>query len=384
MSTAALTVLHLATNRWWTGSADPTIQLASAQQAHGHRVLLAVPPGDRFDAKAREAGLTVLDGFHLRARLAPLQIARDAARLRRAAREHAVDVLHAHHSHDHWLAMLARPSVGGHRPPVARTFHTLRAVKRDAASRRLYRRTGAALAVSRQIEARCREAGFVTERVYWTPGTADLARFTGAGDARAVRDEFALGDAPLVVSVARLAPHRGHDLLLAGFRGLLDSLPSARLLLVGKGEMRERLERLVAEHGLARQVSFAGYRDRDLPAVLAAADCFALMAPGSDDSCRAALEAMAAARPVVARALGALPEAVVHGETGLLVPDDRPESVASALRPVLADRARARAMGTAGRRRAEQEFGAGRVVDIVERAYRSMLGRRPARASARR
>jgi glycosyltransferase involved in cell wall biosynthesis len=378
MTGGQLTVLHLATNRWWTGSADPTIQLASAQQSRGYRVLLALPPGDRFESKAREAGLALLDGFHLRARLAPVQIARDAARLRRAAREHAVDVLHAHHSHDHWLALLARPSVGGRRPPVARTFHTLRAVKHDAASRRLYRRTGAALAVSRQIEARCREVGFSAERVYWTPGTADLVRFAGSADGRAVREEFALGDAPVVVSVARLAPHRGHDLLLAGFRGLLDSLPAARLLLVGKGEMRERLERLVAEQGLARRVSFAGYRDRDLPAVLAAADCFALMAPGSDDSCRAALEAMAAARPVVARALGALPETVVHGETGLLVQDDRPESVASALRAVLADRAVARAMGAAGRRRAEREFDAARVVEIVARAYRAMLESRPA------
>jgi glycosyltransferase involved in cell wall biosynthesis len=377
MSSRALTVLHLATNRWWTGSADPTIQLASAQQARGHRVLLAVPAGDRFEVKARAAGLTLLDGFHLRARLAPLQIARDAARLRRAAREHGVDVLHAHHSHDHWLALLARPAVGGRRPTVARTFHALRAVKGDAASRRLYRRTGAALAVSRQIEARCRQAGFAAERVYWTPGMADLVRFAGA-DGRAVRDEFALGDSPVVVSVARLAPHRGHDLLLAGFRGLLTTLPAARLLLVGKGEMRERLERLVAEQGLVQQVRFAGYRDHDLPAVLAAADCFALMAPGSDDSCRAALEAMAAARPVVARALGALPETVVHGETGLLVQDDRPEAVASALRAVLADRTRAVAMGAAGRRRAEAEFGAARVVEIVERAYRAMLESREA------
>src|SRR5437867_7121605 len=119
MTAGALTVLHLAANRWWTGSADPTIQLASAQQARGHRVLLAVPPGDRFEAKAREAGLTLVEGFHLRARLAPLQIARDAVRLRRVAREQAVDVLHAHHSHDHWLALLARPRSGGRRPPRA-------------------------------------------------------------------------------------------------------------------------------------------------------------------------------------------------------------------------------------------------------------------------
>src|SRR5439155_18312779 len=94
-SPGPLTILHLAANRWWTGSADPTIQLASAQQARGHRVLLAVPAGDRFEGKAREAGLTLVEGFHLRARLAPLQIVRDAGRLRRVAREQAVEVLHA-------------------------------------------------------------------------------------------------------------------------------------------------------------------------------------------------------------------------------------------------------------------------------------------------
>src|SRR5262249_41828067 len=177
----------------------------------------------------------------------------------------------------------------------------------------------------------------------------------------------ALGDAPLVVSVARLAPRRGHDLLLAGFGRLVASLPAARLLLVGKGEMRDRLERLVVEQNLAGHVSFAGYRDRDLPAVLAAADCFALMAPGSDDSCRAVLEAMAAARPVVARALGALPETLVDGETGLLVQDDRPETVASALHTGLTDRPRARAMGAAQRRRGEPQFGAVRAVEVVAR-----------------
>jgi len=101
------------------------------------------------------------------------------------------------------------------------------------------------------------------------------------------------------------------------------------------------------------------------------------MAPGSDDSCRAALEAMAAARPVVARALGALPETIAHGETGLLVEDDRPEAVAAALREVLADRARARAMGAAGRRRAEKEFSPARAVETVERAYYAMLDARP-------
>lgn len=365
----ALTVLHLAANRWWTGSADPTLRLVLGLRARGHRVLLGVIPGDRFEVKAREAGLDLVAGL----RLGPRALAADTLRLRALVRREDVDLVHAHHSHDHWLALLARPARRGRgRPPVVRTFHTLRAVKRDRLATGLYRRTAAVFAVSRQIETRCREVGVAPARVFWLPGATDLPRFDADADPRPVREEFALGEAPVIVSVARLAPNRGHELLLAGFRLLLARMPSARLLLVGKGETRARLGRLVDELGLGRHVVFTGYRDRDLPAVLASADCFALMAAGSDDSCRAALEAMAAARPVVARRVGALPETVADGETGILVPDDRAESVAGALAAVLEAPDRGRAMGLAGRARVRTVFSSERSVDTVERVYRSL------------
>ena len=369
-----LVVLHLAANRWWTGSADPTIRLAVGLRARGHRILLGAMPGDRFESKAREAGLDLVDGLRLDPRSGPVAIALDVRRVRALVRAEAVDVIHAHHSHDHWLSLLARPWAGtdGH-PPVVRTFHNLRSVKRDRVSALLYRRTAAALVVSRQIGARCREVGFPPHRIVWLPGVADIGRFATGADPRPIREEFALGDRPVIVSVARLAPNRNHELLLDGFRLLLHAMPRARLLLVGKGEARDRLERLVGELGLGASVVFTGYRDRDLPEVLAAADCFVLMAAGSDESCRAALEAMAAARPVVARRVGALPETVVDGETGLLLDDDEPARVAEALAAVLADPARARAIGAAGRRRVEEHFGPARGVEILERLYRSLL-----------
>jgi glycosyltransferase involved in cell wall biosynthesis len=371
--TEPLRVLHLAANRWWTGSADPIIQMVSGLRARGHQVLLAVTPGDRFEAKAREAGLPLVDGVRLRPRLAPVDLARDVARLRALVAAEGIDIVHAHHSHDHWLALLIRPRRPGRvRTVLARTFHNLRSVHRSAAVRPLYRRTAVAFAVSRQIEARCKEAGFPAERVWWIPGAAD-PRFGAAANGQAIRAEFALGRAPVVVSVARFAANRRHDLLLAGFRRLVDKLPEARLLLVGKGEQRRRLEQLVADLGLSRHVIFTGYRDRDLPQVLAAADCFALMAAGSDESCRAALEAMAAGRPVVARRVGALPETVLDGATGRLVDDDQPESVAAALADILSDPVRAQAMGEAGRRRATTEFSPGRSIAIVEGVYRSLL-----------
>lgn len=375
MSERPLRVLHLAANRWWTGSADPIIQLVSGLRQRGHHVLLGVTPGDRFEAKAREAGLPLVEALNLRARLAPLELARDAARLRALVRGEDIDIVHAHHSHDHWLSLLIRARrVDGGRPAVARTFHNVRSVKRAAAVGPLYRRTAAVFAVSRQIEARCREVGLPADRIHWIPGVVDLPRFGEAGGGGAIREEFKLGRAPVVVSVARFAANRGHEQLLAGFGELLRRMPEARLLLVGKGERRDRLEQLVGDLGLGHRVIFTGYRDRDLPQVLAAADCFALMAAGSDESCRAALEAMAAGRPVVARAVGALPETVVDGETGLLVGDESPRAVATALAAILADPARARAMGEAGRRRAAAEFSPERSVAIVEQVYETIAG----------
>jgi glycosyltransferase involved in cell wall biosynthesis len=372
VSDAPLRILHLAANRWWTGSADPIIRLATGLRDHGHTVLLGVTPGDRFEAKAREAGLPQVEGLALKPRLAPLALARDVRRLRAVVAAERVDIVHAHHSHDHWLSLLVRPRrPDGGRAALVRTFHAVRSVKRSPAALPLRRRTRAFFAVSRQIEARCRAVGIPPERIFWTPGAADLPRF-GEGDGKAIRDEFGLDRAPVVVSVARFAANRGHELLLVGFGYLLRRLPDARLLLVGKGEMRARLAQLAGELGLGDRVVFTGYRDRDLPQVLAAADCFALMAAGSDESCRAALEAMAAARPVVARRVGALPETVVHGETGLLVDGDDAEAVAAALAAVLEDPARARAMGAAGRRRAKTEFSPERSVAIVERVYRDV------------
>jgi glycosyltransferase involved in cell wall biosynthesis len=369
-----VSVLHVAANRWWTGSADPIIRMVAGLRARGHHVLLALAPGDRFEARAREAGVPLVDGVRLRPRVASIGLVRDAVRLRALVAAEAIDVVHAHHSHDHWLSAAIRPRrADGRRAALARTYHNVRSVRPSFAMRPLYRATAAAFAVSRQIEARCRAVGMPADRVWWIPGAADPG-FRAANDGETIRREFGLGRAPVVVSVARFAANRRHDLLLAGFRRLLEKLPDARLLLVGKGERRGHLEQLVAELGLQQRVMFTGYRDRDLPEVVAAGDCFALMAAGSDESCRAALEAMAAARPVVARRVGALPETVLDGTTGRLIDDDRPESVAAALAEVLADPVRARAMGEAGRRRANTEFSPERSVTIVEDVYRRIVG----------
>ena len=366
-----VTVLQLCANRWWTGSADPVIRLVKGLEARGHRALLALIPGDRFEVKAREAGIEPLAGLSLEARFHPAAMIRDVLRLRRLIRRERVDVVHVHHSHDHWLGVMSR---GG--AALVRTFHNQRAVRGPWPSMWLYRQSDALIAVSRQIEERCRLLGLDPARVFRVGGVVDLARFTACADGKEVRAELGLGAGPVIGSVARLAHNRGQELLIQGFQRLLGDFPEARLLLVGKGEARPKLEAMVRERALGPRVLFTGYRDADLPAVLQALDVFVLMAAGSDESCRAALEAMAAGRPVIATRLGALPETIVHGGTGLLVDDERPESVEAALRAVVGDPALARAMGEAGRRRAEETFSPARHAADVEAIYLGVLSRR--------
>lgn len=351
------------------------IRLVQGLEARGHHVRLALVPGDRFETKAREAGIEPVAGLSLDVKGAPWLWARDLLRLRALVRRGAVDVIHTHHSHDHWLGALCRG-----RAALARTFHNQRAVKRGLLRRALYRRTDAIIAVSRQIEERCRLAGIESERIFRVSGVVDLGRFTEPADPAKVRDELGLDSGaasdPVIGTVARLAHNRGHELLIRGFRGLLPRYPRARLLLVGKGEARPRLEALVRELGLEREIRFTGYRDSDLPNVLHALDTFVLMGTGSDESCRAALEAMAAGRPVVARRVGALPEAIEHGVTGLLVDDERPESVEAALAALAGDRERAQRMGEAGRRRAVEIFSPEHHAEDVEAIYLEILARR--------
>jgi glycosyltransferase involved in cell wall biosynthesis len=201
-------------------------------------------------------------------------------------------------------------------------------------------------------------------------GAVDLARFRpGAPDPR-LRAALGLAPASRVVGVvARIQAHRRFDLLLAGFRRLAERDPGARLLVVGRGTREDEVARRPAERlGLAGRVVFAGQRGADYPEVLRAIDVLAYLAPGSDGSCRAVLEAAACGIPAVASRRGALPELVRHGETGLLVAED-PAALAAAFESLLAEPGRRSALGAAARARAELLFAPERLAERVAALY---------------
>jgi glycosyltransferase involved in cell wall biosynthesis len=184
-----------------------------------------------------------------------------------------------------------------------------------------------------------------------------------------------LADGPTILEVARLAEVKGQRLLIATLPAL-----DAVAVLVGRdlehngsyeAELRADADRL----DVSDRVVFAGYRE-DVPALLAGCDVFCL--PSSAEGLPlVVLEAMAAGKPVVATAVGGVPELVIHGETGLLVPAGDLDALRRALADLLADPERARRLGKAGRERVRESFTAAAASDRILKIYEA--GRYPHR-----
>jgi glycosyltransferase involved in cell wall biosynthesis len=189
-------------------------------------------------------------------------------------------------------------------------------------------------------------------------------------------------DAPVIGIVAVLRPEKDHATLLRAVRLVVDELPGAKLLVVGDGPERARLEALTAELGLAGSVVFAGTRS-DVPAVLGLLDVVALSSYTVECFPMALLEAMAAGLPAVGTAVGGVPEMVEDGVTGHVVPARDPHALAIALVKLLSDAQRAAAMGRAGRDRVRTRFTLDRSVRVAGETLERTAGRAGARRPAR-
>ncbi len=177
--------------------------------------------------------------------------------------------------------------------------------------------------------------------------------------------------APAVGILAALRPEKDHATFLHAAARIVATRPEVRFLVVGDGPCRNGIESLIAELGLGDHVDLTGARS-DVAQLLHGMDVVTLCSHTVECFPMALLEAMAAERPAVCTAVGGIPEMVVDGVTGLLVPPRDPEALANALLDVLSDPERARKMGRAARERVEAEFTLDRSVAAAQAAFDSV------------
>lgn len=326
----------------------------------------------RFDlARIAAAGARVVE-IPMRREIAPLTDARHLARLIREFRRGEFDLIHTHSSKAGALGRVAA-RIALPRAKIVHTPHTFAfnfaeqfsARKRKlflSIERRLGRVTDRLVHVSESERLEGLGLGIVpAERAIVIPNGIDPERYVGRDRTR-VRAELGIDDAtPLLGAVGLLNEAKGHSFLIDAIGMLRARGRELRCVIVGEGALRGALERAIVEQRLEGVVSLLGYR-RDVPDVLAALDVFAMPSLW-EGMPYGVLEAMAAARPVVASDVNGCRDLVKDGVTGLLVRSRDAVALADALERVLVDRALADRIAAAGRERVRSEYSLATMID---------------------
>jgi glycosyltransferase involved in cell wall biosynthesis len=227
--------------------------------------------------------------------------------------------------------------------------------------------------ISEGVRAAMLASGIAAGKLALVPSGIDLAAVEAEGREAApdLRAWLSLpADAEVVGTVASLAPHKNHILLLEAVPAIVAARPRAHFVWLGEGECRPALERRRSELGLEGRVHLAGFRP-DAKALMRQFDLFVLSSY-LEGLCTSLLDAQALGVPIVATAVGGVPEVVHDGTSGRLVRSLEPAALAAAISGALAD-ASARAAWAAGGRDSVRAFGISNTASRTLAEYRAVL-----------
>ena len=284
--------------------------------------------------------------------------------------------------HGHWVipgGVIAQRAAG--RRPVIVSLHgsDVFVAERKAAARRaarsVFARANWVTACSDDLHQRALGLGADPGRTETLPYGVDVARFAPSPATRAdVRRSLGVGDVPLILAAGRLVSKKGFEYLIDALPRLSAAHPGLRLAIAGDGDLRGDL-RARADRVAPGVVLWLGNQPQDQIARLAAAADVIAVPSIRDDAGNVdglpnfALESLATATPVVATTAGGLPQAITDGVTGRLVPERDAAALASGITWMLADAARARAIGGAAREHVARAFGWAHVAERFEAIY---------------
>jgi L-malate glycosyltransferase len=380
-----LRVCHIMTADMWAGAEVQVAAVARQLAGSGEVELSAMLFNDGW--LARELGclgidLAVFDEQrHPAIRLVRLMV--------HFLREHRVDLVHTHRYKDTILGAIAAKLAGG--LPVVRTVHGLNEEMRgwDRVKLSAYQSLERAVvrglvdrvvAVSDDTAARLRRSWLPAAHVTAIENGVDCRTIRPAIASEEVRRILGIGRTDLVIGTAgRLVSVKGHVYLLRAARRIRTEEPSARLVIVGTGPLRQSLSDEAARLGIADACVFvdpAADRRAGIYDLIAAMDIFVL--PSLDEGLpMSLLEAMALGRPVVAAAVGGVPEIVEHRTTGLLISAKDDREIAVACVSLAFDRHWARTLAEKGRAVVEERFSCDRQGRALLDVYRGAARSRP-------
>jgi glycosyltransferase involved in cell wall biosynthesis len=304
----------------------------------------------------------------------PAQDLRAARALAAILQETRPELLHAHGYRAAWVSAFAALLDSSLAPPILATAHNLLpahpSLPGALAMRLTARRVSRWIAITEAVEKTLEGAGVPASRIATIPNGIDADALKPAPRSE-VRGELGIPpDAPTAIVIGRLEPNKGVGDALRAFAMLRRAHPAARLLIAGEGPDRGGLEDAARSLGLGDSARFLGWRD-DAASLLAASDV-CLIPSRAEGQSLVALEAMALGVPVVASAVGGLPEMIRHEATGLLVPPRDPPALALSADRLLKDDGLRASVTRAASREARERWSESEMLRRTEATYRSL------------
>jgi glycosyltransferase involved in cell wall biosynthesis len=361
--------LHIDTARSWRGGQNQVLLTVNGLREIGERAALVAHPDGELLKRAAEG----LDLVPLAART---EMDLSAAwRLSRVLKRLRPDVVHAHDPHAVAMAALALSMTGsGPSPPLVASRRVDFHLKTNSLSRWKHRQVDCFIAASDAIRKMLLADGVPAHRTVTVHEGIDIAHIVAAPAVNVHEALWLPHHAPLVGNVAALVPHKGQRYLIEAAHLVVREIPDARFVILGEGELREHLERLVHEHNLEKHVLLPGFRT-DVLGCIKGFDVFA-MSSVTEGLGTSLLDAMACKTPIVATRAGGIPEIVEDAVNGLLVPTRDAAALAGAIVTLLNDQPRRDRLSEAGFARVSERFTVERMVAETAAVYRRLLARK--------
>jgi glycosyltransferase involved in cell wall biosynthesis len=373
--------LHVDTARTWRGGQNQVLLTVNGLRSIGERAALVAHPDGELRRRAAE-GLELIP-------IAPrTEMDLSAAwKFSRLVKRLAPDVIHAHDPHGVAMASLAlslgasAAAKGGAQPILVASRRVDFHLKGNSFSRWKYRQVDCFIAASEAIRRMLVSDGVPEDRTVTVHEGIDVEHVVAAPAVNVHEAFFLPHGAPVVGNVAALVPHKGQRYLIEAAHLVVQQVPDARFVILGEGELREHLEKQVHEHHLEKHVFLPGFRT-DVLGCIKGFDLF-VMSSVTEGLGTSLLDAMAAARPIVATTAGGIPEIVDDGVNGLLVPPRDYHALADAIVRALQSQPLRQQMGEAGFARVNQRFTVERMVEQTAGVYRRLTPRTSTGATGR-
>lgn len=369
LSYRSLHIVHTEASCGWGGQEIRTLEESRGMIERGHTVTLLCPEEATIYTRARDWGVNAVALPIGEKRLGNLKAMRQW--LQKHRRE--IDVINTHSSTDSWLVALSNLTLGKLACPVVRTRHISAPVKNSFLNRWLYGK--AARRVITTGESLRNELidhlGLPAEHVQSIFTGINTKRFE-PGDKVNARAQLGLDiNATWIGIIATLRSWKGHKYLLKAVAELAD--PRIRVVIVGDGPQRDKLNRLTIELGLSRCVRFAG-QQRDVAPWLQALDIFVLPSYANEGVSQAVMQAMSSGLPVITTPIGSSSDIIKPGLTGMLVPPKDSKALAQAIRTLLDNPVEARKLGNGARSFALENCGLERMLTRMEAVFQRVAG----------